>query len=587
LPSPVQIRSAPDVALRDPAFTALPGATADSGHLGGTVYQIEVPDHWNGRLVLFQHGFGELAPEAAASPPHIRRFLIGHGFAWGASSFSSTSLIPGRAADETAALWDHFATTYGRPTRSYVTGASMGGAATTIAAERYGNRFDGALALCGAANQTAALAITADLFAAGAFAAGVTQADYDASPSVAALVDDRILPALRDPAVHQRFEDLMIEVTGGPRTFDREGFHMEEATNWRRAELQLSARLADNRGTMYPDPAVNGGAIRFTPDQAGRDAFLAGNETTGELQMPLLTMHTTGDGQVPIEQARIYRREVDAAGRSDLIVQRVVRDPGHCGFNDDEWAAGLDALVAWVEHGDKPAGTDVMVDDLRRLDHTYELTPRFGTTDADVGDHALVRGTATLDGQPFDARFLGAVVVGTDGLVTACQVTLPTVDAGQLEIPVLSATGGAGCGAPGARVVLWTFANDRILYSQEAIPWPGDGRTATAALTFSTIAPNGAAPPVTQLSGNVFAADGSAMPGGTRVEAYVGTTRCGVASTRRSGSFTGYILSVVGPTSIAGCTTGAPLRLLVDGQPTLDSAVNDQGAHESFDLTVP
>jgi hypothetical protein len=110
LPPPVQVREEPDgVTLEDPAFEALPGARADFGRLGGAVYEIEVPDRWNGRLVLFMHGYGELRAEAGVTPPAIRRYLIGQGYAWGASSFSSTSLIPGRAADETAAVWDLFA----------------------------------------------------------------------------------------------------------------------------------------------------------------------------------------------------------------------------------------------------------------------------------------------------------------------------------------------------------------------------------------------------------------------------------------------------------------------------------------------
>jgi pimeloyl-ACP methyl ester carboxylesterase len=176
LPPPVQVRPEPEnVTLGDPAFEPLPGARADFGRLGGSVYQIEVPAPWNGRLVLYMHGFEELGPTANVTPPDIRRYLIGQGFAWGASSFSSTSLIPGRAADETAALWDRFARTHGRPTRTYVTGLSMGGMATHIAAERYGNRFDGALALCGSAGQTPAASANADFFAAGAYAAGVTQ----------------------------------------------------------------------------------------------------------------------------------------------------------------------------------------------------------------------------------------------------------------------------------------------------------------------------------------------------------------------------------------------------------------------------
>src|SRR3990170_4168534 len=85
LPSPVAFRQEPEgVTLADPAFEPLPGARADFGRLGGAVYQIEVPDNWNGRLVLEMHGFEELRPEASVSAPDIRTYLILHGYAWGA-----------------------------------------------------------------------------------------------------------------------------------------------------------------------------------------------------------------------------------------------------------------------------------------------------------------------------------------------------------------------------------------------------------------------------------------------------------------------------------------------------------------------
>ena len=32
----------------------------------------------------------------------------------------------------------------------------------------------------------------------------------------------------------------------------------------------------------------------------------------------------------------------------------VLRDPGHCGITSEEWQAGLEALVGWVEHGARP-----------------------------------------------------------------------------------------------------------------------------------------------------------------------------------------------------------------------------------------
>jgi pimeloyl-ACP methyl ester carboxylesterase len=601
LPAPVDVRPEPEgVALGDPAFEPVPGARADFGRLGGSVYEIEIPARWNGKLVLFMHGYGQLRPTAEVSPPGIRRYLVGQGYAWGASSFSSTSLIPGRAADETAALWDFFARKYGRPERTYVTGVSMGGAATHVAAERYGDRFDGALALCGAASQTPAVSITADFFAAAAYAAGVTQRELDDRSGVAALIRERILPALRRPAARKRFEDIMVSLTGGPRAFDREGFRAEEVTTWERAELVVAAGLASNRRTAYrlgpPSPvsseAFNRAVIRFRTDETTRRAFLAGSETTGRLAMPLLSLHTTGDGQVPIEQARLLERRVDAAGRGRRLVQRVYRDAGHCGFTSTEWEAALEALVRWVEGGVKPAGHDVLARDVPDPRPSFELQPRGGTPGADAvrgaGRRVVLYGKLRVDRARFDSQFLGAVVRRKDGLVTPCQLTLPGVAGGRYAIAVMSRAESSGCGQPGADIVLWTFARGRILYGRASRPWPSAGeRRVRFDTSFSSETPDGIVPPRTQFSGEVFAPDGRQLPGGTRVEAFVGATRCGVASVRRTGSFSGFVLDVVGPEAIPGCTRGATIAFRVDDEPAPETSVNDPGRSGTLDLTAP
>jgi pimeloyl-ACP methyl ester carboxylesterase len=601
LPRPVHVRPEQEgVTLSDPAFAPLPGARADFGRLGGSVYQIEVPTHWNGRLVLYMEGYGELRPvgRIRVSPPIIRRYLVGQGFAWGASSFSSSSLIPGRAADETAALWDLFARRYGRPRRTYVTGLSMGGTATHIAAERYGNRFDGALALCGSAGQTPAISSEADFFAAGAYAAGVTQREFDRDGRSGTLIEDRILPAVRGSRAHRRFEDIMISLTGGPRAFAREGFRMEEETNWQRAGLLVAAGLAPNRHTVYhlgpPSPVhsreFNRAVIRLPTDDAALRAFVAGNETSGKLQMPLMTLHGTGDGQVPIEQARILRRRVDAAHRRRLLVQRVIRDPGHCGFTGTEWEAGLEALVRWVERGVRAKGINVLGRRLDDLRPTFELNPRPGTPEADrvpgARRRVVLHGKLTLDGAPFDARWLGAVVRSADGLVTPCQLELPSVRRGRYEITVMADREGSGCGLPGAEIALWTFAGERTLHTREVRPWPR-GRRARFDATFASAATNGAVPPRTQFAGQVFRPDGHQLPGGTRIEAYVGRTRCGVTSVRRTGSYSGFSLDVVGPDAVPACSRGATITFRVDGRPTVDTAVNEPARSGSLDLTVP
>jgi len=75
---------------------------------------------------------------------------------------------------------------------------------------------------------------------------------------------------------------------------------------------------------------------------------------------------------------------------------------------------------------------------------------------------------------------------------------------------------------------------------------------------------------------------GERLPPGTRVEAYAGDVRCGVGSTRRTGNYSGYILSVVGPDSVAGCDRDGTLTFRIDGQP----ATNAPGGGHTLDLIL-
>ena len=93
--------------------------------------------------------------------------------------------------------------------------------------------------------------------------------------------------------------------------------------------------------------------------------------------------------------------------------------------------------------------------------------------------------------------------------------------------------------------------------------------------------------PRAQFNGEVFRPDGRQLPSGTRIDAYIGTTRCGVASVRRTGSFSGYILNVVGPDAVRGCAHGSTITFRVNGRRALDTAVNDPERSGSLDLTVP
>jgi hypothetical protein len=135
--------------------------------------------------------------------------------------------------------------------------------------------------------------------------------------------------------------------------------------------------------------------------------------------------------------------------------------------------------------------------------------------------------------------------------------------------------------------LLWTFTNDAQYFSTKSVAWPADGRPTTFNPNFLTSAPNGGAPPRTEFAGEIFEHDGRQLPDGTRVEAYIGKTRCGVASVRTNGDFTGFILAVVGPESVAGCAQGATVTFRVDGRQAITTAVNDFRSVPSLDLTLP
>jgi hypothetical protein len=192
-----------------------------------------------------------------------------------------------------------------------------------------------------------------------------------------------------------------------------------------------------------------------------------------------------------------------------------------------------------------------------------------------VADRVVVRGTLTLDALPLQAEFLGARVV-LNGLPAACQAGIPAVRGGTYEIEVLAETELSGCGAPGAQIVLWTFVRDQFLFSEQTLPWPGAGETATFDTTFSPGAPLGASTRATEFKGQLLDQIGLKLPAGTVVEAFAGEIPCGVTALRPAqGNDQLYTLIVAGPETVAECAEGATLTFRLDGEEAAQTATND------------
>ena len=357
------------------AFTALAGSSADQyyGALNGAGYRIEVPENWNGELVMWAHGFAGDGLELTVDDPPFRQWLLDHHFAWAASSYQRNGYVPTMGASDTYALAQHFARLVAEPTRVYITGASMGGHITGVSIERYPGYYAGALPVCGVMADRELFDYFTDANL-GALALTGISTSYPFPSTWSAEVVPQIKAALAaDPSRLAALRDLVMYRSGGPRPYFESSFAfwLEFLLGLGQPTPGVPAFPASNEATFYElddDPATSAAEAALneriqrvdrlelpTPDGVADVPVL-----TGEIDIPVLTLHTIGDLFVPFSMQQGYHDRVAAMGRSDLLVQRAIRDIGHCAFSQEEWDDAISDLVAWVQDGDKPAGDDVV-----------------------------------------------------------------------------------------------------------------------------------------------------------------------------------------------------------------------------------
>jgi hypothetical protein len=85
-------------------------------------------------------------------------------------------------------------------------------------------------------------------------------------------------------------------------------------------------------------------------------SYLAQNITfDGQIHVPVLTMHTDGDGLVVAQNESAYLQEVAEAGNASLLRQVFVHRAGHCSFTPAETLTAVQALLNRLNTGAWPA----------------------------------------------------------------------------------------------------------------------------------------------------------------------------------------------------------------------------------------
>ena len=173
------------------------------------------------------------------------------------------------------------------------------------------------------------------------------------------------------------FDNVVKHLAGGDLPLRLEGMRQRYVQNLNPRDpgpsrAQEFARHSDTQRVRYEiDPEygvdaseLNRAVRRIAPalGARSRETNPVFAEFTGNIRVPLMTIHETADFRVPFRLEQDYRRRTQSAGTAHLLVQRAVRQAAHCGFESAVRERAFEDLVAWIERGVAPEGDDVLGD---------------------------------------------------------------------------------------------------------------------------------------------------------------------------------------------------------------------------------
>ena len=357
-------------AAQAPSFTTITGTIGP-----GAQYEIAMPTGpWNGELVVYAHGI--VAPNLPVALPDIgplRQLLTSQGFAVIDSSYSQNGYAVKDGMQRTHQLRGIFASKVGQPSRVYLVGHSLGALIALMLAERFPGQYDGALPACGLIGgglpeiqYIGDARILFDYFFPGAIPGTAFNIppgiDFSPTGPTFAAVQASLIGGFAPPFNTFQFGATARLPFNGPAELvaaglNVAGFSVIFTNNI--LDLTNGHLPYDNTQTVYTgsanDAALNAGVARFASDPAGVNYIGHYYTPTGNLHIPVLTLHTTRDPVVPFFHEQMYAQTVQNAGTTQFLLQRSVDAFGHCNFTDAETASAFAALVQWVHTGVKPS----------------------------------------------------------------------------------------------------------------------------------------------------------------------------------------------------------------------------------------
>lgn len=337
----------------------------------GAVYLICMPDEgkWNEDLIVFAHGYIapdeplEILDEQLTLPgglylPDVATKLR---YAFATTSYRTNGLAIRSGVDDLRNLVDLFASQQGAADRVYLIGGSEGGINTALAVERYPELFDGGLAACGPIgdfhrqlNYWGDFRVLFDYFFPDVLPGDPVNIPSETRENWESEYVSRIQAAL---AANPTATDMLLRVSRAA-TDSRDPSSREQTVlmlPWYNVFAtqdgikKLGGQPFDNRDRRYhgsdDDATLNSHVARYDAEPAAVEEIDTYYQTTGQLDVPLLTLHTTADPLVPYWHILLYRLKAFWAGSGRRHSNIPAFRYGHCSFNIIEGLAVFGLLV--------------------------------------------------------------------------------------------------------------------------------------------------------------------------------------------------------------------------------------------------
>jgi pimeloyl-ACP methyl ester carboxylesterase len=352
-------------------------ASTLEGDIGpGAHYVISVPDEWNGDLVLYAHGYTApvfpvgIPPQETPLADGLRAISLQGGFAFAYSTYSQTGLGLKDAAQRTSQLANLFESLVGRPNRTFLIGTSFGGLAAVKLVEAHPERFAGVLTLCGMVggvrheiDYVSNVRVVFDKFYPGLLRGSLYELppDFDVQHDIVDAVTGAIVANPHPAILMAQVSQTPIPFTGGSpeELVQTIAQSIIQALVLQAVELEdLLDRthgqgFFDNSQTVYTGNLplevladLNAHVARYSDGPAAARFLQKYYDPTGDLRLPLVSLHTSQDPVVPLFHEATYRSLVEGKAQGANLHQTTVDRYGHLQFTPEEIVAGFGQMIA-------------------------------------------------------------------------------------------------------------------------------------------------------------------------------------------------------------------------------------------------